>query len=159
MKAGQAAACLLGRHRLGNFRSDVDKSTLSIKYFSCFLNLRGAYDHLRETARTRLRLRAIEHASRNAQAPVAFIEIHSTKLRVVDTAAFDAKRTDDLMRAFDDPKGVALCLRKDLGKLLELTIDCHRDVLLEQLLYPGRGEFSIDARPQRSDRAVIRCLV
>jgi hypothetical protein len=46
------------------------------------------------------------------------IEIHSAKLRVVDAAAFDAKRTDNLIGAFDDPKDVASCLGENLGKLL-----------------------------------------
>src|SRR5216683_3062377 len=66
MKTGQATARLLGRHCLGNLRSDLDKSILSIKPFSCFLNLRCADNHLRESERTRFRLRAIEHALRYA---------------------------------------------------------------------------------------------
>src|SRR5512140_2329316 len=111
MKAGQAAARLLGRHCFCYFRPDMDESALSIKSFVRFLNLRRAQDHLRETERTRFRLRAIEHALRDAHAPIAFIEIHSPKLRVVGIAAFDSERADNFIFTLDNPESVALCRR------------------------------------------------
>src|SRR6202035_1897565 len=95
------------------------------------LNLCRTQNHPCKPKRTRFCLRAIEHALRNAQTAVAAVEVHSTKLRVVGAVAFDTKRTDNLICALDNPKGVALGLGKDLQKLLQLAVDCHQDVLLE----------------------------
>src|SRR5882672_6711064 len=131
MKTGQAAARMLGGHFLGNFRSYWPKSALSIESISSFLNLSCAYNHLSESERTSFCLRTIEHAVRNAEAAVTFIKVHSTKLRVAVATAFNTKRPDNAIWAFHDPKGVALCVGKDLKELIELTIDCHRDVLLK----------------------------
>src|ERR1700704_3244925 len=130
MKAGQGAACLLGGHYLGNFRPDLSKPTLSIESIGCLLDLSRAHDHPCESKRARFCLCMIEHPLRDPQAAVVLIEVHSTKLGFAETAAFDAKRADNLIRAFDDPEGVALCVGKDFEKLLQLTTDRHRDVLL-----------------------------
>jgi hypothetical protein len=131
MKTGQAAARLLGGHFLGDFRPDLPKSALSIKPVGCFLNPCRAHDHLCKSERTGFRLRTNEHALRNAEAAVTFIKVHSTKLRVALATAFNAKRPDNPVWAFHDSKGATLCVGKHLEKLIELTIDCHRDVLLE----------------------------
>jgi hypothetical protein len=66
MKTGQTAARLLGCHLIGDFRSDLPKTTLSIEPVRCSLNLSRAQNHLCKSERTRFRLRTIEHALRNA---------------------------------------------------------------------------------------------
>jgi hypothetical protein len=91
MKARQTTARLLGGHLVGNFRAHLLKSAPSIKPISCLLNLSSAHNHLCESERPRFGLCTIEHALRNAQTAVAFIEVHSAKLSVVDTATFDSK--------------------------------------------------------------------
>jgi len=48
MKTSQATSGLLRRHYLGNFHSDLPKSTLSIKSISAFLDLRRAQCDLRK---------------------------------------------------------------------------------------------------------------
>src|SRR5579863_10535309 len=131
MKTGQAAADLLCGHRSSNFRPDQPKSALAIKPVSRLLNLSCAQNHLRESARTRLPLRKLQHALRDAQTAIARVEVHSSKLRFVGASVFDTKRADNFIFAFDHPKHASLCLRKDLRKLPQLTIDDGRDVLLE----------------------------
>jgi hypothetical protein len=159
MKTGQPAAGLLGVHRLGDFGSDVLKSALSIKADSRFLNLGGAHYHPGKSERTRFCLRMIEHALRDAFAAITLIEVHAAKFGVADAVALNTKRTDDFVAVLDHPEGVALCLGKDLEKLLEFTVDGRRDVTLEHLLHSVRRECSIDARPQCGDRIVIRSLI
>src|ERR1700704_871543 len=162
MKTSQATSGLLRRHYLGNFHSDLPKSTLSIKPISGFLDLRRAQCDLRETQRPRFCLSVLEHALRDTQAAVVLIEVHSTKFRIAAATAFDTKRTDNLVWrvwAFDDPEGAAPCLGKDFEKLLQLFIDRHRYVSLEYFFHTDRGQLSVDARPQRSDGIIIRCLV
>src|SRR4051794_5641112 len=109
METGQAAARLLGGHCLRDFRSDLPKSALSIKPVGGFLNPGGADDHPCEAERARFRLRAIEHALCDAQPAIAFIEVHPAKLGVAEAAAFDTERTDNPVRACDNPEGIALC--------------------------------------------------
>jgi hypothetical protein len=60
MKTRQAATRLLGGHYLRNFRSDLLKTTFSIKPVSGFLNLGSAHNHLAE--RARFCLCTIKHA-------------------------------------------------------------------------------------------------
>ena len=96
MKTGQAAAGLLGVHRLGDFGSDVLKSALSVKADSRFLNLGRAQDHSGKSERTRFCLRMIEHALRDAFAAVAFIEVHATKFGIAFAVAFKDRKSTRL---------------------------------------------------------------
>ena len=131
MKTGQTATRLLRCHYLRNFRADLLKTTLSIKPIGGFLNLGSAHNHLCEAERARFCLCTIKHALCNTQAAVTFIKVHSAKLRVAPATAFNTKRPNNPISAFHDPKGVTLGVGKDLEKLIELTVDCHRDVLLK----------------------------
>jgi len=59
---------------------------------------------------------------------MAFIEIHSTKLRVTDAAAFDTKRADNPISAFDvDPLTY-------LTDVLTRIVNGHPNSDIDQLL-------------------------
>ena len=157
VKTGEATPRLLGRHHLGHFRAGLAKSALSIEFDGGLLNLGRAQNHFRESERARLVLQ------RNRACVARYPTRGSPDRDTCDAVpyrwhcGFQCRNEPTMSLVLSTTqKALRLASEKTSDKLLQLTLDRRRDVLLHELLHPDRRQFPIDARPQRGDRFIVR---